>query len=77
MSLEIHIPRYHSQYGFWEFYTEPAEIVGKTHRGNLIVRFGFATRLIFDKITGICVSRCCRKHVPDRFRRMKVTGFSC
>lgn len=75
MIVDVHIPRYVDSPGFWEFYTVPGRIVGKTHRGNLLVRFGFVTR-VFDKVTGFCVSDRGRKYVPENFRQLKVTGFA-
>ena len=70
--MKVLIPRYCESYGFWEFDWREGTVVGRTHRGNLIVKIPPVSRGIFHKDTGICVNKTLGPHVPERFRRMRL-----
>jgi hypothetical protein len=76
--VQILRPRYHQQYGFWEWVDEPAVQIGTTKKGNLICRpsdpISWLQTRVFDKKTGICLNKCYQKHVPEEYRRWKLVA---
>lgn len=74
--VEVDVPRFHNgNVEWWERVPVKAQVVDLTHRGNpvlLDIDYSGMRLGVFDKTTGVCLSRTHGKHAPDNFRRAKV-----